>query len=193
MSYRYCIGRHTIASHCHAQDIADHFYERMLNTDKGRMEFMASDIDREIEQILRFDDFYVDCQNSSRYGPFDLLMLFLERNNIGVSDLDRYREIRVTSFDGAGEPVFETDPSKGNEVSRTMITDLMVWQALSNLFNIGKHEHVEVDYEGERKTVECFLGWRSIDGGKYRRCLIPVERGKLENIYLAEEYIVKKE
>ena len=28
MSYRYCIGRHTIAAHCHAGDLANFIYDK---------------------------------------------------------------------------------------------------------------------------------------------------------------------
>ena len=43
MSYRYCIGRHTIASHCHASDIANNAYGRMS---KERTQFMSKDINK---------------------------------------------------------------------------------------------------------------------------------------------------
>ena len=51
MSYRYCIGRHTIASFMRACDIASHCYGRMS---EERSIFTAYDINREIERSLQF-------------------------------------------------------------------------------------------------------------------------------------------
>ena len=51
MSYRYCIGRHTIASHMHANDIWKNCKGCMS---KDRELFTAFDINREIEDKLRF-------------------------------------------------------------------------------------------------------------------------------------------
>ena len=45
MSYRYCIGRHTIASQCHAGNIAWNAYGRLT---PERMQFMSEDINNEI-------------------------------------------------------------------------------------------------------------------------------------------------
>ena len=55
MSYRYCIGRHTIAAHCHAGDIANNAYGRMT---KERMQFMAKDINQEIYDCLHVHDWF---------------------------------------------------------------------------------------------------------------------------------------
>ena len=43
MSYRYCIGRHTIAAHCHAADIANNVYDP---AEKNRLAFYAKDINK---------------------------------------------------------------------------------------------------------------------------------------------------
>ena len=51
MSYRYAIGRHTIAASMHANDIATHFFYRLSN---DRKEFTAFDIAREIDNDLRW-------------------------------------------------------------------------------------------------------------------------------------------
>ena len=53
MSYRYAIGRHTIASCTHAGDIGQNSYDRLLLT-PSRMQFMSKDINEEIERCLSF-------------------------------------------------------------------------------------------------------------------------------------------
>jgi hypothetical protein len=58
MSYRYCIGRHTIASHCHATQIAQDAYGKLS---KERSQFNSEDINREI-----YDGFFKQPKICSR-------------------------------------------------------------------------------------------------------------------------------
>ena len=54
MSYRYCIGRHTIAAHCHAGAIAENTYGMMSDE---RMQFISEDISNEIYNRLNWGNF----------------------------------------------------------------------------------------------------------------------------------------
>ena len=65
MSYRYCIGRHTIASHMHANDIWQNCKGRMS---KERELFTAFDINRSIEDSLRWTKpyFHFPIKNHSK-------------------------------------------------------------------------------------------------------------------------------
>ena len=49
MSYRYCIGRKTIAAHSHAGNIARYSFDHISD---GRKRFMAKDIREEINDVL---------------------------------------------------------------------------------------------------------------------------------------------
>ena len=63
MSYRYCIGRHTIASHMRAGDILKHYYKRLKLTPE-RCKFMAKDINKSIEDCLRWGQLNVSMSYS---------------------------------------------------------------------------------------------------------------------------------
>ena len=65
MSYRYCIGRKTIASHMRAGDILKHYYERLKLT-PDRCQFMSKDINKSIEDCLRWGQLNV-YMNYSQY------------------------------------------------------------------------------------------------------------------------------
>ena len=84
MSYRYCIGRHTIAAHMRAGDIGTHCYGRMT---RERSIFTAYDINREIEQRLQFGNgpewhFPITSLNRIYTSAIDIFCQFIEDYDI---------------------------------------------------------------------------------------------------------------
>ena len=103
MSYRYCIGRHTIASHMHANDIWKNCKGRMS---KERELFTAFDINREIEDKLRFGagapewHFPITSLNRIYTSAIDIFCEFLEDYNIkSKEDYLKYYVIDVILAD----------------------------------------------------------------------------------------------
>lgn len=85
MSYRYCIGRHTITSNMHAGHIAQNCYDRLSNE---RLEFMANDIRDSINFKLgdSIEDYLKKNSNTSTsISDFlawnDLASLFDKKNH----------------------------------------------------------------------------------------------------------------
>ena len=84
MSYRYCIGRHTISSHMRAGDIGTHCYGRMT---RERSIFTAYDINREIEQRMQFGNgpewhFPITSMNRIYTSAIDIFCQFIEDYDI---------------------------------------------------------------------------------------------------------------
>ena len=109
MSYRYCIGRHTIASHMHAQDIWENCKDRMS---KERELFTAYDINRSIEDSLRWIKpyFHFPITSLNRiYGTaVDIVCEFMEEYNINsIEDFIRYRYVGVILTDNERGYKFE--------------------------------------------------------------------------------------
>jgi len=110
MSYRYCIGRHTIASHMHATDI--------WNNCKGRMSderalFTAFDINREIESSMAFIKPYfhfpITSLNRIYTSAIDIFCEFLEDFQIkDIDDLIKYRDVYIKLADNERGYTFET-------------------------------------------------------------------------------------
>jgi hypothetical protein len=110
MSYRYCIGRHTIASHMHATDI--------WNNCKGRMSderalFTAFDINREIESSMTFIKPYfhfpITSLNRIYTSAIDIFCEFLEDFEIkDIDDLIKYRDVYIKLADNERGYTFET-------------------------------------------------------------------------------------
>lgn len=102
MSYRYCIGRHTIASHMRANDIASHCYGRMS---EERSIFTAYDINREIESCLQFGCgptwlFPITSLNAIYTSAIDIFCQFVEDFEIKtIDDLLKYKEVKVILAD----------------------------------------------------------------------------------------------
>ena len=97
MSYRYCIGRHTIASSMHAGQIWENCKNRMS---KERQLFTAYDINREIENHLSFSapyfHFPITSLNEIYIPAIDIVCKFIEDNEINsIEDFIKYRDIYV--------------------------------------------------------------------------------------------------
>lgn len=152
MSYRYCIGRHTIAAAMHAPAIAK-FLE--MNPDvisKERKEFMAKDIRQEITDVLRWrDDVHVDGFVRERAGS-DAASLIL-------------RHVVNMKLDMTRDWVFEVDMEMDNVVSHPAdkkpvtnilndISDLLPWIKLADW--LDPREEITYKYEGETHTEPGF-------------------------------------
>ena len=102
MSYRYCIGRHTIASHMRAGDIGTHCYGRMS---EERSIFTAFDINREIEEKLQFGNgpewhFPITSMNRIYTSAIDIFCQFIEDYDIkSKEDYLKYYKIDVILTD----------------------------------------------------------------------------------------------
>lgn len=123
MSYRYCIGRHTIASHMRASDIWKHCKGRMS---KDRELFTAFDINREIEDKLRFGagapEWHFPCTSLNRIytSAIDIFCEFFEDFNIkSKEDYLKYYTIDVMLADN--ERGYKIETTTWNEKLQSMI------------------------------------------------------------------------
>lgn len=108
MSYRYCIGRKTIAANMRAHDIKIHCYNKMS---KERSIFTAFDINREIEDRLRYGkpSFWFNIsriENKIYTSALDCFFIFLEKYKIdSIEKFLNFKDINV-DFDDKGNPLF---------------------------------------------------------------------------------------
>jgi len=110
MSYRYCIGRHTIAASMHAPAIWKHCKDRMSDE---RALFTAFDINREIESSMVFIKPYfhfpLTSLNRIYTSAIDIFCQFLEDYKIkDIADLIKYRDVHVKLSDNDRGYTFET-------------------------------------------------------------------------------------
>lgn len=110
MSYRYCVGRHTIAASMHAPAIWKHCKNRMSNE---RALFTAFDINREIESSMAFIKPYfhfpLTSLNRIYTSAIDIFCQFLEDYKIeDIADLIKYRDVHIKLSDNDRGYTFET-------------------------------------------------------------------------------------
>ena len=176
MSYRYAIGRHTIAAFMHANDIATHFFYRLSNE---RKEFTAFDIAREIDNILRWEfNLFIEYPNNNiNYRPYEILMDFIKKYNIkDLNEFNKFNRIDyncstqefkikyVPSYIDAyylspiGDEHKEVYDKKKN-YNTIDIEDLCHWQMLSACFDVKRLKVVKTLYEGKEEEHICFKSY----------------------------------
>ena len=173
MSYRYCIGRHTIASHMHAGEIASHAYGRMSDE---RTQFMSRDINREIANILEIHNWFELnewCIPYDEYRPLDLLYRCLNEANIHTNE--QLRKIKnITAIYKDGKWMFDIHYYVHGDNVRSLsdIQNLEVWQQLANLFDLKNHKMCRLIDDTFCEYYEC---WKMERDG-YKMYRIPVEK-----------------
>lgn len=165
MSYRYCVGRHTIAASMHAPAIWKHCRGRMSDE---RSLFTAFDINREIESSMVFIKPYfhfpLTSLNRIYTSAIDIFCQFLEDYKIeDIADLIKYRDVYVKLSDNDRGYTFETvmweewlHPQVLDIVSKYYGNDAMsedfAWKYFENWASGEKMNQEEMIKEFERIT-----------------------------------------
>ena len=209
MSYRYAIGRHTIASTMHANDIATHFFYRLSN---DRKEFTAFDIAREIDNDLRWKyNLYIDYPNENiNFRPFETLMEFIKNEKIkDLDEFNKFKSIRYNvssgvwgvSYSDSYVDAYHSSPigveqkevyDKKKSYSTMDLEDLLHWQKLSAAFDIKRLKVIKTLYEGKEEEHICFKSYFLQYGHKTEISQCngePYEINDLQNIWWDERWI----
>lgn len=211
MSYRYCVGGHTIACNQHAYYIAKNCYGRMSDE---RSIFTAYDINREIEDRLRFGmggpEFHFPSVGANRIytSALDIYFQFLEDYNIkSKEDLLKYKTVEVILTDNERGYKFEPKtyeecgekPKKSTEsFFMSGVQDLMVWNDLVHIFD-KEHHHKSILKDGsEVEWFWTYILWLKtgndgnlyLDHFAYKKVRVPVnDWTSFRTKYLAEDAI----
>lgn len=178
MSYRYCIPRHTIASHAHAGDIANNAYGRMSDE---KTQFMSNDINREIYDVLHVHDWFsvANPWNLKGFRPLDIFYQCL--NDLGVKDINDVKKIRNIecwhTVDGElqTDVYYYNDKDKFNYRSFWDIIDLEVWQRLANLFDLKNHKKCRLSGGNIVEYYEFWTHYRTEDGLEFKKVKCPID------------------
>lgn len=197
MSYRYCIGRHTIAAHSHAGEIAKNAYH-VLSED--RKFFMAHDIRKEINDVLHLKK-NVRCLDYRNHIYNDGVSLIIEEtiNKYGKQlpngfDFDHYEydinngKVKVIEW---GEGILDY------QKFTVAYEELLPWIKLANAFDSSCHKKLTVNVDGKNVEYEVMpFPYINVFDKTIDKKWISIER-YLENpivcSYFNEEAIVKIE
>lgn len=197
MSIRYAIGRHSIASVTHAQNIAKYAYLKLLKSgDNKEMLAIATDINKSLADIL-WQWFHFKARNDSQ--PLNDLFEFMHDYNIKSTD-------SLATFDVIW---FDEDAQKYNYkkskklvlhtpvILNMYLDDLIPWQNLAALMDKNCHRIAICKDEEKEKEIEFFYGWhitsRYNSIMEYEKVMIPVNVNKycyLENHTINPEFVL---
>ena len=168
MSYRYCIGRHTIHAACHADTIIRVIKSNPDCMSEERGQFTANDIRNEINNVIRWNDnIHIDgCTN------VDVFTRILVES--AKYDQPMKYTYRAYEDDIVAEPT--ANPKKIDEE----FTDLFPWIIVANYLDKRTWKKVIVNLNGEEKEIISFqrpyrnsvgkyeLAWVGVDCAEYR-------------------------
>ena len=157
MSYRYAIGRHSIASIAHAGRLVQAVYHRLTE----KRDFTAYDMRREINRSLEFSiNFGLDLYVPERfYDPFKVLYQFSLRPEVlnAGGFLKYLQENHVTvSMNNHGFAFSIGEPYYKRELHFMDIQNLIVWANAANALDNSRHFIATVEYHGQTEKMEVF-------------------------------------
>lgn len=160
MSYRYAIGRHTIAACMHAGDMIKEIYHRL---DKERIPFTVYDIRREINQQLDWNfnfglSLYVQQPD---YDPIKALVEFAKQDDVKkAGGIFKYLSNNRVEVSVNSNHKYEYDFSEpihpGSELYAHELDDLLVWYNMSCALDKENHKIAVAEYEGKTEEHEVF-------------------------------------
>ena len=198
MSYRYCIGRKTIAAHSHAGNIACYSFNHLS---EDRKKFMAHDIRREINNVLHFRD-NVSVLDYRQHLPEDVFSII-------ISDtVDRVGEILPEGYDfdeynyeiDNGVITVERNEKVTKNYSNKLIheaSDLLPWIKLANALDKSCHRKITINNDNEFIDYECFpYPYVQYNGEKIGMKWCPIEKyltNPVVDCYIDKEYIINSQ
>lgn len=160
MSYRYCIGRKTIASHQHADTIANIILHNPDILSDDRKEFMAGDIMMSILDNLRWNKHisisHISEDTMNNFDIFDELFYYSNT----LEDPYSVKYIIDASSKKITHQEFITDPKLYDDKFDAMYSDLLPWVKLAKILNKSKHHKIYTKYISGNKevkeTITCY-------------------------------------
>lgn len=203
MSYRYAIGRHTIAASSMCKEMAKNVY---LHLTRSRSEFMAQDIQKEIADYLRFYPFsftmdYNIPSDDNRFVPIDRFIEFMMSSNIkNDEELQNFSRIECKWDKESDTFTYVTEEKKDKTGYFTHDwEDLMEWSNLAKLLNFKCHKYciaLDPNSDNEEVLIEYFDSYRrkSYKTLEFEKVKIPCRQFS-DNAYICtrieESFIVK--
>ena len=191
MSYRYCIGRHTIAATMHAPQIAKFLDANPDIFSQDRKEFMAKDIRQEISDILRFrDDVYIE--GFVEMGGSDAATLILQHiidNNLDITRSWIF-EVNLRTCNVNSHPSEKESPTN----LLHDISDLLPWMKLANW--LDPQETLTYEADEVNGIVETKPGFTFYIIGKeitaHQTTCEAYGKNPFINVYINPIYLIKQ-
>ena len=193
MSYRYCIGRKTIAANMHAADIVKYGDDWIS---ENRRQFTARDIRSNINDMVSWADNIKRDGYTHNYDIPSCILKYLFDNKI-ENKMDFYLNHRFeVNVEFGTVDVYDYDRKTPNEWDTYQsilreYSDYEPWIKLANYLDISKHKSIKVDYK-KIHDILCFdhyhIDYQDVISHNY----IGIDHYKENpyiNSYISPEYI----
>jgi hypothetical protein len=195
MSYRYCIGRQTIAAHQHAKDIVKYGLDWIS---EGRREFTAKDIRWMINDKVCWNSHIETDGYEHNYDVISCIFKYLYDRKIENPEqyyLTHYWVVNIVTglVFVTGEYTAEISDFDRSMSIFSMLNDYDPWIKLANLLDERKHIDVKVNYKGEESIVKSFVHYMNYPDGieKFYIGVDDYKENPYRLSYVAPEYIVE--
>lgn len=195
MSYRYCIGRQTIAAHQHAVNIVKYGLDWIP---EDRKEFTAKDIRSIInDKVCWYSNIKKDGYVHN-YDVVSCIFKYLYDNKIENPEqyyLTHNWLVNVTTglVCITGEYTAKVSDFDKTISIFSMLNDYEPWIKLANLLDEQTHIDVKVNYKGEELIIKSFVHYMNYPDG-IEKFYIGIDQYKDNPYilsYIAQEYIVE--
>ena len=159
MSYRYCIGRKTIAAAMHADTIRNLIANNPNILSEERKEFCVKDIRDNINTVLKFK------QNIKIFGfeNYDVYSELLYE----ISKQEKPNEMKYNINTSTHEIFVEKSDVKVYDYEDYDYIDLIPWVKLANFLDKKMHKKIIVEYNGKTEEIIAYPYPYKLDNFKY--------------------------
>lgn len=193
MSYRYCIGRQTIAAHQHAGDIVKYGLDWIS---ESRKEFTAQDIRSQINDKVCWNSHIKKDGYEHNHDVISCIFKYLYDHKIENPEQYYLTHQWLVNVVTGLVCVTGEYTAKISDFDRTisifsMLNDYEPWIKLANLLDERTHLDVKINYKGEESVVKSFIHYVNYQY-KIEKLYIEINKYK-ENPYIMQyinsEYI----
>ena len=189
MSYRYCIGRKSIAACTHAYDIIKYGLDWIS---ENRKEFTAKDIRSSINDHMRWSDNIEVCGYDNKYDVLSCIIKYLIDNNIADPKEYYYKHKWIVNVN-TGSVCTEDWEGKLPTNIFTDYSDYEPWIKLAELLDKSKHINIKTKYNDVITQHECIKLYRIDYQSKLRIDFVDCNLLKINpylHSYINKEYII---
>lgn len=152
MSYRYCIGRHTIAAAMHASNIAP-LIDKLSD---NRKQFIAKDIRREINSTINWKSNVTIEGYNDEYDAYTLALEYLMNHPEITDDTNYHWYINVDD----GNVHIEKEEKQNNTYYQSFLNeyhDIEPWAKLAAYLDKTKYTTIKTKYKDDKvEELKCF-------------------------------------
>lgn len=152
MSYRYCIGRKTIAAHCHANNIVSVVDKLSIE----RRRFMAKDIRMSINDTIRWKHNIHDDGYTNKYDALTLIYKYLLEHP-EIEDDTKFKFNVNTDNGNVNVEPFTNDKGYYMESIYDLYNDFGVWIDLANYLDDENYVVVKAQNKDNIEEYKSFL------------------------------------